>query len=355
MANRPQKSPRLEEKSIVNSEENNQSSKPPLVSVVVMAYQRVDYLRVTMNSLLSQSMADFEIIVSDDSASPEIQRLCENYKDNRIQYIANKPRLGMIQNAKSGMRLAHGKYIANIHDDDFVDEHFLEKMIAPMERDEHIGLVFCDHKIVDSEGVEDSEATELNTQKWGRSNLSEGYVNNKFEAFITGIIPIPSARLFRKDSINIDEIHDETSILYDWWMSFLHAKSNYQMYYLSSRYTSYRIHDQSTTSSSDGRLAPATLFIMNYLAENNYIRKDDPFYRKKITESCLSLTRKHLGTGEIKKVRIELNSSLKDINKPLYIVAYSLTLLPSPLATKLIKKTMNARDFLRKIKRNQLK
>lgn len=334
----------------MSSKENSQSSQTPLVSIVVMAYQRVDYLKITMNSLLSQSMADFELIVSDDSASPEIQQLCENYKDSRIRYIANNPRLGMIQNAKSGMRLARGKYIANIHDDDFVDHLFLEKLLAPMEEDDNIGLVFCDHSIVDSEGIEDAEATELNTIKWGRANLAEGYINNKFDAFIHGLIPIPSARLFRKSSINIEEIYDETSILYDWWMSFLHAKSEYQIYYLSKRHTFYRIHDQSTTSSSDGRLAPATLFIMNYLSQNNYLRKSDPFYRRKITESCLSLLRQNSGTGESKKTRTQLDNFLKDVNKPVYIVAYSSTFLPTSAARMLIKNALLARNFVRKIK-----
>ncbi|MDX5934684.1 glycosyltransferase family 2 protein [Acidithiobacillus thiooxidans] len=318
--------------------EETQSEKIPLVSIVVMAYQRVDYLKVTMNSILSQTMKDFELIIADDSDSAKIRELCENYNDPRIQYKPNKINLGMIQNAKNGMRMARGKYIANIHDDDFVDQYFIEKMIQPMEQDENIGLVFCDHKIVNAEGYEDPVETEKNTRKWRRENLNEGFIDDKFGAFINGVIPIPSARLFRRNSIDIDEIYEETSLFYDWWMSFLHAKSTYKIYYVNERLTYYRVHENSTTSASDIRATSANLYIYNYLEKNNYINKKEPVYKKNITHSSIRLANNFLMSKKKNEAIEILIKNLKPINKALFITMYCISILPSPLSVYLLKK-----------------
>ncbi len=326
--------------------EEAQAEKTPLVSVVVMAYQRVDYLKVMMDSILSQTMTDFELIISDDSDdsdSAKICELCENYNDPRIKYIHNNIRLGMIQNAKSGMQRARGKYIANIHDDDFVDQFFIEKMIQPMERDENIGLVFCDHKIVSAEGQEDPVATENNTKKWGRKKLVEGCIDDKFGAFISGAIPIPAARMFRRNSIDIDEINNKAGLLYDWWMSFLHAKSTFKMYYINERLAYYRVHENSMTSASNIGVSSAYLYIYNYLEKNNYVNKKEPIYKKNITINSIILAN-HLLISKKKKDAVNiLRENIKPINKTLFYSLYCISLLPTPLPNYIFKsaKTFN--------------
>ena len=58
--------------------------KGPLVSVVLMAYKRLEYLRITMSSILGQTLGDFELIVADNSNSPEIAQMCKAFDDPRI-------------------------------------------------------------------------------------------------------------------------------------------------------------------------------------------------------------------------------------------------------------------------------
>ncbi len=123
----------------MTSAQSEGSEQAPLVSVVLMAYKRIEYLRITMASILGQTLGDFELIVADNSNSPEIARMCTVFDDPRIHYIGREPSLSMVQNAKSGMKLAKGKYIANIHDDDVLDARFLETLIHPMEQDEKMG------------------------------------------------------------------------------------------------------------------------------------------------------------------------------------------------------------------------
>ncbi len=124
-----------------------------------------------------------------------------------FHYIGREPSLSMVQNAKSGMKLAKGKYIANIHDDDVLDARFLETLIHPMEQDEKVGLVFCDHKIIDENGVEDVAVSDQNTRGWGREDLAEGVLTPRAKAILDHeVIPPPSGRVFRAGSIDLDEI-----------------------------------------------------------------------------------------------------------------------------------------------------
>ena len=309
----------------------------PLVSVVVMAYQRTEYLKITITSIIGQTMGDFELIVADDSNSPEIARMCSAFKDPRIRYIGNEKRLGMLLNAKTGMKLGRGKYIANIHDDDVLDARFLETMIRPMEQDKNIGLVFCDHKIMDADGVEDISASEENTRMWGREGLSEGLIINRAEAFFNGVIPVPSARVFRAGSIDLDELYESVGIVYDWWMSFLHCRSAFECYYVPEKLMSYRLHSGSETAAENPSYGEAMVFILSYFLIHESFPEMEDIIKKRLIKTSFNGAKFRLLSGENRKARTSLIKAFRLTGSIRCIMAYLFTWLPSWLTTKVLK------------------
>ena len=108
-----------------------------LVTVVIHSYNRFDYLSNAINSVLNQTMDDFEIIlINDESTDERYYKHSFGKKVKQINIRRNTlPRwTGSRQPLINiGIENANGKYVALLDDDDFWMESKLEKQIAAME------------------------------------------------------------------------------------------------------------------------------------------------------------------------------------------------------------------------------
>ncbi len=114
----------------------------PLISVVIPVYKPdLEQLRQCLDSLRNQNrnnwerFSDFEIlIIAEPFEQDKLQELAESYHDARIRLIFNEQRLGIAASLNKGIRLAKGKYIARVDDDDicarnrlFLQAQYLQK------------------------------------------------------------------------------------------------------------------------------------------------------------------------------------------------------------------------------------
>lgn len=89
---------------------------PPLVTVAIATYNRADYLRDSINSILMQTVDDFELIIADDGSTDNTRRVVESFDDDRIKYIYNENR-GIAAARNSIADISQGTFTA-VHDDD---------------------------------------------------------------------------------------------------------------------------------------------------------------------------------------------------------------------------------------------
>lgn len=103
----------------------------PEISICIPAYKKVDYLERLLMSLEIQSFKDFEILVSDDTPGDEIQSLCEKYKTVfNLKYKKNEIALGSPANWNAAIKMASGKWIKIMHNDDwFAGENSLKMFV----------------------------------------------------------------------------------------------------------------------------------------------------------------------------------------------------------------------------------
>jgi glycosyltransferase involved in cell wall biosynthesis len=89
----------------------------PLVSVVMAVRNGMPYLPEAIDSILAQTMPDFELIVVNDGSTDDSQQYLESVTDSRLR-VVSQPNAGPGASANRGMALAHGKYIARMDADD---------------------------------------------------------------------------------------------------------------------------------------------------------------------------------------------------------------------------------------------
>lgn len=102
----------------------------PLVTVVVPVYNVEKYLDRCIDSIVSQTYKNLEIILVDDGSPDNCPQMCDSWaeKDNRIRVVHKKNAgLGMARN--SGMEIATGSYIFFVDSDDYLDRNTVEKSV----------------------------------------------------------------------------------------------------------------------------------------------------------------------------------------------------------------------------------
>ncbi|MGI8668594.1 MAG: glycosyltransferase family 2 protein, partial [Aridibacter sp.] len=100
----------------------------PLVSVIIPAYNAEQFISQTIESVLGQTLKDFEIVVVDDGSTDETAGIAESY-GAPVRCI-RKTNGGVSRARNTGIEHAVGKYIAFLDADDLWEPTKLEKQVA---------------------------------------------------------------------------------------------------------------------------------------------------------------------------------------------------------------------------------
>jgi glycosyltransferase involved in cell wall biosynthesis len=117
----------------------------PTVSIIVPVYNVEKYLEKCIDSILSQTFKDFELILVDDCSMDNSLKICKGFfqKDTRIKIITNSKNMGSSLSRKNGFEASSGKYIQFIDSDDWIESDMIERMAEEAEA-ENFDMVLCD-------------------------------------------------------------------------------------------------------------------------------------------------------------------------------------------------------------------
>jgi glycosyltransferase involved in cell wall biosynthesis len=111
----------------------------PRVSVVTSVYNGEAYLEECVNSILSQTLKDFEYIILNNGSTDRTADILTKYTDPRIRIIHQK-NLGVVNSLNKGVSLCRSDLIARLDADDYVHPHWLEKQYEHMNQNQDIVL-----------------------------------------------------------------------------------------------------------------------------------------------------------------------------------------------------------------------
>ncbi|MFD6092507.1 glycosyltransferase family 2 protein [Oerskovia sp. NPDC060338] len=128
----------------------------PRVSVVVPAYNNGEYIGATIESILNQTFADFELIVADHASTDDTVAVVERFShDPRLTLVSTEAGGGARRNWNRVSQLATGEVIKLVCGDDLIHPRMLERQLAALDAGgERVKLVASQRDLVDARGKE---------------------------------------------------------------------------------------------------------------------------------------------------------------------------------------------------------
>lgn len=209
------------------------AEKAPIVSVVLTSLNGATrgYLREAIESVLSQTYRNFDLIIVDDGSTDGTGNLCREYKDPRIRYYYQENKgLGAARNA--GIEQSIGELVCFLDDDDVWFPEKLEKQVAFFNScpDPLIGMVYTSLELIDETG-----------RKCGhQANIADGQIYKRL--LYGNIVDAPSSVMIKRQVFDeVGRFKQElfSSEDYEMW---LRLSKVFHVYSLGEDLVKYRVH-----------------------------------------------------------------------------------------------------------------
>ncbi|MGB3651370.1 MAG: glycosyltransferase [Rivularia sp. (in: cyanobacteria)] len=124
----------------------------PAISIVIPVYNREDYLKIAIESVLRQTFTDFELIIWDNGSTDRSVEIASQYaeQDKRIKVIAARHQ-GMTLALKSAFAICSGNYLGWLDSDDILAPSALTETANFLDKHSSSGLVYTDHLLIDKD------------------------------------------------------------------------------------------------------------------------------------------------------------------------------------------------------------
>lgn len=225
-----------------------------LVSIIIPTYNSANFIQEAIESCLSQTYRNIEIIIIDDGSIDETANLIKPYlsKHNNIYYYYQENQERSSARNK-GLKIAKGEYIQFLDADDLIAPTKIQKQVDILEENKEYIAVYCNAIYFKNNILKQIYQP------------GKDYTGNIYSKLIEGnFLPIHSV-LFRKTNIEFDE---KLSCLEDWDFWLRLSKVNEDFYHLNEYLCYVRIHNNNT-SKNFKRMLEGEIYVLDKLKEQN--------------------------------------------------------------------------------------
>lgn len=183
----------------------------PLVSVIVPVYNVEKYLHKCIDSILSQTYRELEIILVDDGSTDSSPQICDEYAsgDSRVK-VLHQPNKGVAETRNVALSLVTGEYVCFVDSDDYIDERMCELLVDKFSQTKADIIVF-DYFIVDNKGnvlastlnlAERQLSTEDALCELMRENITDHLCFKMYKAKVLESVVFPAGREWEDMAVN---------------------------------------------------------------------------------------------------------------------------------------------------------
>jgi glycosyltransferase involved in cell wall biosynthesis len=121
------------------------------LSVCLLTYNRAGLISQTIETILNQTLNDFELIINDNCSSDETESICREFMkhDNRISYYRNEINIGLTGNYQAAYNRSSSQYVAFLHDSDLYHPDLLKEWLGALKKFPSAAFVFNSIEAID--------------------------------------------------------------------------------------------------------------------------------------------------------------------------------------------------------------
>jgi len=260
------------------------------------------HLKECLDSCISQTFTNYEIIICDDGSSDESISMCEEYasKHKHIKFYKNEKNLGLLGNWNKCVELANGTWIKFLFQDDLMNSNCLEEFAKNAV--DGVELIVCKRNFLLESSASEDEKDYYQNRVRTLENTGQ-FTSNDFKAQTISkiandnpslnFIGEPSLTMFKKEALlKVGGFDNELKQICD--LEFLlRLASVYGLRYIPQQLCAFRIHNASTT-------------VKNVSSNSYYIDNIEAllYVLKLLTKPEFKNFRDHIGTNGISKHRM---------------------------------------------------
>jgi glycosyltransferase involved in cell wall biosynthesis len=255
----------------------------PRVSVCIPTINRPAFLREAIASVLAQTWTDYEIIVADNSADPELQRRIDDvvgeFQGTNLVLRRHAKQVEAAANFNSLIDAARAEFCVFLPDDDHFCPTFLARAVEALERHPQCAFTFADHWVIRADGTRDVELSRRNSIRFGRDVLREGvYTYDQLFGLVLKQSLCLQTILFRRSVLNAFRfVPGLTALDQSLYLRMSEAGTDLNAYYLDERMFEYRVHGDQVTS-----VTRREVLVRDHICLLEALRSIPPLHREEV-------------------------------------------------------------------------
>ncbi|MEO6719117.1 MAG: glycosyltransferase family 2 protein [Ferruginibacter sp.] len=251
----------------------------PLVSIGIPNYNYANYILIALNSVVTQTYKNIELIIIDDLSTDNSIAVIENWisaynGEMQIHFIKNRQNLGLTKVCNLVLDKCQGKYFQILDADDMLLPEKIAMQVDLLEHENNVAFIYSNISVIDKEGAI-IHPDYLGRIGYDKTKMPGG--NIYAQLFDFNFIPLPSVLIntqYAKQAGGFDE-NLQVQDYYLW----LKLSEQYNTVYMPGITAAYRVHESSMSNSSltNPKSVDSVLNI-----KYRYYKRSDAAIRKKI-------------------------------------------------------------------------
>lgn len=266
------------------------------VTIAIPTYNRSELLKASLESVLAQDYADFQVIVLDNASDDDTEAVVRSYTDSRIAYRRSETNIGAFRNWQRAIELNSSSYLSILSDDDLLLPNFIRESVLALDEHPSAAFLAAQVKFINIDGVPLKVTnTELS------DSLPEGLINGL--EFIHQIVDgrkwilRTSAVMFRTSALAVVGAFDIPHSKYMIDLNlYLRMAAQFDIFFIAKELAQIRFHveqDSQVTFHSPGGTGPLAVMAertdaIAYLLRSP--RAEDTSYRQWLAERLLYIS-----------------------------------------------------------------
>ena len=220
------------------------------ISIITASYNYEDYIKETIESVISQTFQDWEMVIVDDGSKDNSVEVIKSYaeKDSRIKLYQHEGGInkGLVETVKLGIEKAQGDWIVFLESDDSITPNYLEEKLNVLKQYPEVKFIFNDVNMFGDESV--IHRLDEHFEKAKNILKTKGSPANLLKYFAKiNLVPTFSVVMVNKSllmNLDYNVVHKPLLDFYLWAQ--IAQKSD--LYYIDKKLTNWRMHKDSYLS-----------------------------------------------------------------------------------------------------------